>query len=165
MTEQLITKFKVINNDVPTIKLEHTETMTSKVNPSYHLSHFRHENDIEQTMYQILSPLMNFNIMNNKNITLNEINILINSVGRGKYYYKTEEVWNKILNSSEHVAYIRYDKHLSAFGRIVEDGVMCMFYDICVHPKYHSIGIGTLLMNNLIDKIKNKDYVSISMER
>jgi ribosomal protein S18 acetylase RimI-like enzyme len=101
-------------------------------------------------------------VCNDKNVTFDEINTLMEAVGWGKYY-KTEQVWNKILNSSEHVMYIRDGSCLIGFGRIVEDGIMCMFYDICVHPKYRNIGIGSFLMTELIDKVKNKEYVSIGL--
>ena len=40
---------------------------------------------------------------------------------------------------------------------------MCMFYDICVHPEYQGKDIGTSLMNHLIDKIKDKNYISIGL--
>ena len=40
---------------------------------------------------------------------------------------------------------------------------MWMFYNISVHPDYYGKKIGTLLMNHLIDKIKDKEYISIGL--
>ena len=53
------------------------------------------------------------------------------------------------------------DKKLVGMGRIVEDGVMCMFYDIGMHPDYQNRGIGKHIMKNLIKFVKNKKYASI----
>lgn len=49
------------------------------------------------------------------------------------------------------------------FGRILEDGAMCMFYDIVVHRDYQGKGIGKMIMNNLLDFIKDKNYISVSL--
>jgi len=96
-------------------------------------------------------------------ITFNDINILTESVGWGKRFHQTEEKWQRVLAVSTHIAFIKENEKLIAFGRILEDGIMCMFYDICVHPNYQGKGIGTLLMNHLIDKIKDKEYISIGL--
>lgn len=92
-----------------------------------------------------------------------EINALTESVGWGKCFHQSEEKWQHMLARSTHIAYIKEDDKLIAFGRILEDGIMCMFYDICVHPDYQGKNIGTLLMEHLIDKIKYKEYISIGL--
>ena len=103
-------------------------------------------------------------ILESKNdISLADINILTEKVGWGHSYYKTEEHWLRTLSMSAHVAYIKENGKLICFGRILEDGQMCMFYDICVHPKHQGKDIGTLLMNHLIDKIKDKKYASVGL--
>ncbi|HEX2549469.1 MAG TPA: GNAT family N-acetyltransferase, partial [Gammaproteobacteria bacterium] len=38
-----------------------------------------------------------------------------------------------------------------------------MFYDMCIHPDYQKKNIGTLLMDHLINKIKDKEYISIGL--
>lgn len=98
-----------------------------------------------------------------KEITFSDINALTESVGWGKRFHQTEEKWQYVLDSSTHVAYIKENEKLIAFGRILEDGIMCMFYDICVHPDYQGKDIGTLIMNHLINKIKDKNYISIGL--
>ncbi len=92
-----------------------------------------------------------------------EMNELAEKVGWGKSYYKDEGKWEYMLARTAHVAYIKKDGQLIAFGRIVEDGKMCMFYDICVHPDHQGHDLGTLLMEHLTQKIKDKSYTSIGL--
>jgi len=96
-------------------------------------------------------------------ITLDQINWLAESVGWGNPFYPSLEKWKRVLHSSSHIAYIKDHDNLIAFGRILEDGMMCMFYDICVHPDYQGQGIGKKIMNHLIEKIKYQDYASIGL--
>lgn len=98
-----------------------------------------------------------------EDLTFEEINVLTTKVGWGKCYYQTREKWQRVLSLCSHIAYIKVNEELIAFGRIVEDGVMCMFYDICVHPDHQGKGVGTLLMNHLISKIKANEYVSVGL--
>jgi len=108
--------------------------------------------------------MRNITISENKNdLSHNEVNALVEKVGWGKLYYSTEEKWQRVLNASTHVAYAKMQDELIAFGRILEDGIMCMFYDICVHPHYQKQGIGTALMQHLINKIKDHPYVVIGL--
>lgn len=110
-----------------------------------------------------IGSVMNPVVLEEKNISFNEINALTESVGWGKCFHQTEEKWNRVLSASTHIAYIRESGRLIAFGRILEDGIMCMFYDICVHPDYQAQGFGTLIMNHLINKIKDKEFISIGL--
>ena len=52
---------------------------------------------------------------------------------------------------------------LVATGRIMEDGMMCMFYDIGIHPDYQRQGIGARILEELIDRVKDKGYASIGL--
>src|SRR5437016_3664268 len=107
---------------------------------------------------------MQMAILESKNdISFNDINFLTEKVGWGKQFHQTEEKWKRVLTASTHIAYIRENGKLIAFGRILEDGIMCMFYDICVHPDYQGKGIGKLIMDHLIDKLKDKKYISIGL--
>jgi len=38
-----------------------------------------------------------------------------------------------------------------------------MFYDVCVHPNYQTNGIGRAVMDYLIEKIKDREYISIGL--
>ena len=96
-------------------------------------------------------------------ISFDEICALTESVGWGKKFHKSQEKWKHVLAASTYVAYIKEHGKLIAFGRILEDGIMCMFYDICVHPDYQNKGLGSQIMKHLIDKIKDKEYISIGL--
>lgn len=98
-----------------------------------------------------------------KEISFSEINQLTKLVGWGEHFYQTNEHWLETLEASTYVAYAKKDDQLICFGRILEDGQMCMFYDICVHPDYQKEHLGTTLMNHLINKIKDKNYVSVGL--
>ncbi|KTD46120.1 GNAT family acetyltransferase [Legionella quinlivanii] len=96
-------------------------------------------------------------------ISLNEINHLAELVGWGKDFFSSPHKWQTVLSASSHIAYIKEQNKLIAFGRILEDGQMCMFYDICVHPQYQRQKIGSLIMNHLINKIKGRNFVSVGL--
>lgn len=96
-------------------------------------------------------------------LSFNDINSLTEKVGWGKNFHQTEEKWQRVLTVSTHIAYIKDNEKLIAFGRVLEDGIMCMFYDICVHPDYQKKGIGKMIMDSLIDKIKGNEYISIGL--
>ena len=96
-----------------------------------------------------------------KNLNAEQINALRFSVGwctkRG------EEKWREILDKSSFVYSVFDQKQLIGMGRIVEDGIFCMFYDIIVHKDYQGKGIGKMIMKNLLEFTKNKKYSSISL--
>jgi GNAT superfamily N-acetyltransferase len=73
------------------------------------------------------------------------------------------EKWKEVLAKSAFVLSVWDGETLAGFGRIVEDGVMCMFYDIGVLPPYQSKGLGTSIMNKLVNEVKNKNYASIGL--
>ena len=106
---------------------------------------------------------MGYKILESKEeLSLDLIHALTTSVGWGNYY-ESQEKWQRILDMSNYIAYIKENDRIIAFGRVLEDGMMCMFYDICVHREYQGRGIGSLIMNHLIEKIKNNHYYSIGL--
>ncbi|MCJ7804891.1 GNAT family N-acetyltransferase [Patescibacteria group bacterium] len=97
---------------------------------------------------------------NSKDIPIEKLNKLFEAIGwkRG-----STQKWKKVLSVSSYVVTAFDGNNLVGFGRILEDGVMCMFYDLVVHPNYQGQGIGTKIMENLIDKVKDKGYASIGL--
>jgi ribosomal protein S18 acetylase RimI-like enzyme len=74
-----------------------------------------------------------------------------------------EQKWKKVLSKSNFM-YTAWDRNkLVGTGRIMEDGVMCMFYDMGVHPDYQRQGIGSRILEELIIRVKDKGYVSIGL--
>ncbi len=92
-----------------------------------------------------------------------EICSLTASLDWGQKYFPSETSFRYTLNASRHVMYIRYNEKLIAFARMVEDGMHCMFYDVAVHPEHQGKKLGMQLMEALIDKVKDKNYVCIGL--
>ena len=76
---------------------------------------------------------------------------------------RSEEKWREILDKSAFVYSVFDEQKLVGMGRIVEDGIMCMFYDVVVHRDYQGKGVGKMIMNSLLDFTKDKQYSSISL--
>lgn len=95
-----------------------------------------------------------------RNIDPTQLDNLFSKIGWKK---RGSRKWRGVLSKSNYV-YSAWDANaLIGLGRIVEDGVMCMFYDIGVHPRFQNQGIGTKIMKHLITKVKNKKYASIGL--
>ena len=97
----------------------------------------------------------------NKNLNAEQINYLRHSIGWCDH--RSEEKWQEILNKSAFVYSVFDENKLVGMGRIVEDGIMCMFYDIVVHKDYQGRGIGKMIMANLLNFTKDKNYSSVSL--
>jgi len=98
------------------------------------------------------------------NIETRHLNNLFNAVG---WRHREERKWKEVFSKS-HFVYTAWDEtkdetKLVGMARIVEDGVMCMFYDICVHPDYQRKGIGSRILKELINRTKDKEYRSIGL--
>lgn len=96
----------------------------------------------------------------NKNIDTEQLDNLWKAIG---WRPRGSEKWREVLSKSSFVYSVWDDKMLVGFGRILEDGIMCMFYDIGVHPDYQGQRIGTRIMETLIDQVKDKKYASIGL--
>ena len=95
-----------------------------------------------------------------KNIDTSELDSLFQKIGWNK---RGNAKWTEVLSKSYFVYSIWDTKKIIGFGRIMEDGTMCMFYDICVAPDYQNKGIGKQIMEALIKKVKDKNYASIGL--
>jgi ribosomal protein S18 acetylase RimI-like enzyme len=95
-----------------------------------------------------------------KDISANKLNNLFASIG---WKSRSEEKWLKVLRVSSIIVSAWKGDELVGLGRIMEDGVMCMFYDIGVHPNHQKQGIGTRLMELLANYVKDREYTSIGL--
>lgn len=96
-----------------------------------------------------------------KDLNAGQINDLRVSVGWCNK--RDEEKWHEILDKSSFVYSVFEKGKLIGMGRVVEDGIFCMFYDIVVHKDYQGKGIGKMIMENLLKFTKDKKYSSISL--
>lgn len=87
---------------------------------------------------------------NNKNVE--EFNKLYDSVGWGAY---NKEISTKALNNTFYSVSVYDDDIIIGYGRLIGDTI-CFIYihDIMVVPEYQAKGIGTLIMNKLLEKIE-----------
>ena len=95
-----------------------------------------------------------------KNIDTVQLDDLFRAIGWKK---RGNEKWSEVLSKSFFVYSVWDNEKLVGMGRIIEDGVMCMFYDIAVHPDYQGKGIGKKVMESLINQVKDKKYASIGL--
>jgi ribosomal protein S18 acetylase RimI-like enzyme len=103
---------------------------------------------------------MEYKESTNKNIDIHQIRLLRKSIG---WQPRSETKWKEILSKSSFVYSVWDKKRLIGMGRLVEDGIMCMFYDIVVHKKYQGKGIGKMITDKLVDQTKGKKYCSIAL--
>jgi GNAT superfamily N-acetyltransferase len=99
-------------------------------------------------------------IRNTKDVDLTALQDLTAAVGWGR---RGDTLWSEVLSKSSSVCSVWCQSQLVGFGRILEDGVMCMFYDIAVHPDFQGKGIGKTIMATLIEQVKDRGYVSIGL--
>lgn len=104
---------------------------------------------------------MKYRESTSKKLNVKQIDYLRASVGWPKR--RSDKKWREVLSKSSFV-YSVWDKDkMIGMGRILEDGIMCMFYDIVVHKDYQGKGVGKMIMKKLIDQVKNKGYTSIGL--
>ena len=85
-------------------------------------------------------------------LTKEEFYTLIDSVG---WLKPSERLLEKTLKNSISIKYV-YDDQTVAMARAIYDGGYCAFImDVVVLEKYRNIGIGTMMINRLIERLLN----------
>lgn len=86
------------------------------------------------------------------NITAKEYNYLFDKIGWGSYDSKVSKI---ALENSLYTVSVYDNNEIIGFGRLIGDG-SCYFYihDVIVLPKYQNKGIGKLIVEKLITKVK-----------
>ncbi len=68
---------------------------------------------------------------------------------------ETKVQWEKALQNSLYTLMAYIDDKPIAMGRILGDGAICWYFeDIVVLPEYQGKGIGSLLVNRLLEYVK-----------
>lgn len=105
-------------------------------------------------------PFSTFSLSTSKELPTEELNSLFKAIG---WNSREAKKWKEVLYKSSYVLSVWDKERIIGMGRILEDGIMCMFYDIGVHPDYQNKGIGKKIIENLIDRVKDKRYASIGL--
>ena len=76
---------------------------------------------------------------------------LFETTGWNQEYQATQEELDRALTNSQFVVTAYDAEKLVGFGRIITDGVLhAMIYDMIVHPDYQGQGIGSQILERLI---------------
>ena len=78
-----------------------------------------------------------------------EYNKLYDEVGWGHY---DESISKKALDNTYYSVSVYEDDSIIGFGRLIGD--IMYIHDVMVKPEYQNKKIGTLIMNKLLDKVK-----------
>ena len=82
-----------------------------------------------------------------------EFNLLFDLVGWGAH---DENISKTALDNTFYSISIYDDDKIIGYGRIIGDGICYLYiHDIMVRPEYQNQKIGTMVMNKLLDKIKD----------
>lgn len=84
-------------------------------------------------------------------ISVEDFNLLYDSVGWGAY---RNNISKRALENTFYSISV-YDDKIVGFGRLVGDTICFMYiHDVMVMPEYQKKEIGTMIMNKLLEKIK-----------
>ena len=95
-------------------------------------------------------------------VSFQELNQLRASVDWGE---RTDTEWMDVFQKSTHVVCVTAkDPKLVGFGCFLGNGKMGAIFDVIVHRNCQKQGVGTLVMNELVDNIpRNYDCVDLSL--
>lgn len=89
-------------------------------------------------------------VENCKNV--DDFNLLFDSVGWDAH---DKNISKKALDNTFYSISIYDDEKIVGYGRIIGDGICYLYiHDIMVRPEYQNKKIGTMVMNKLLEKIK-----------
>jgi GNAT superfamily N-acetyltransferase len=89
---------------------------------------------------------------------------LFKTTGWNDVYKVGLDELGKALNNSWYVVTAYQRNELVGIGRVVSDGVLyAMIYDIIVKPSYQGMGIGTTILNKLIEKCRSAGVRDIQL--
>ncbi|MGD9638340.1 MAG: GNAT family N-acetyltransferase [Alphaproteobacteria bacterium] len=94
-----------------------------------------------------------------KDLSIVDLDNLTDAVGWGK----RGELWKEIIAKSSYIITAWDNDKIVGMGRIVEDGCMCMVYDIAVLPIHQNQKIGSKIMSSIILEIKEGSYQSVGL--
>ena len=103
---------------------------------------------------------MNFIVKTGSEIKTADINAIYKLLD---WHVYTDEAWRKMIQKSTFVVQVLYDNQTIGFARTVDDSRMCMIYDLVVHPDFQKKGVGTLLMQEIMEYVSKNDFEWVSL--
>lgn len=92
---------------------------------------------------------------------IDEFNYLYDAVGWGAY---DNNITKQALNNTYYSLSIYDDGKIIGYGRLIGDTICFMYiHDVMVIPEYQGKKIGTMIMNKLLDKVKEIKKVNPEM--
>jgi GNAT superfamily N-acetyltransferase len=95
-----------------------------------------------------------------KQVNPKQLDDLYTSVG---WEPRGVDKWNEIIKKSTGVISLKDGSKLVGFGRFVEDGSVCSFYDGVVHPDYRERGLFTRMHNYGLSQAESRGYNRITL--
>ena len=75
----------------------------------------------------------------------------------------TGEIHKIAFNNSYTVVFVFDEENLIGFGRAISDGAyQAAIYDVAVLPAYHGKGLGKMILNSIINKCPNCNFILYS---
>ncbi|WP_336458464.1 GNAT family N-acetyltransferase [Ferroacidibacillus organovorans] len=72
------------------------------------------------------------------------------------------DIITKVFNASTHVTLAMDNDRVIGFGQALSDGVFnAAIYDVVVHSNYQGMGIGKMIMNDLLQHLRNISCVHL----
>ena len=97
----------------------------------------------------------------NKTPTVDELNQLTEAVGWGR---RENAVVEEALRYTLYSVCAYDEDKLIGYGRIIGDKTIFLhIHDVMVRPEYQSMGIGTGIMNKILDKVNEYRRVNLSI--
>ena len=103
--------------------------------------------------------IVTYELTHRRDIPVEQLDLLFRAIG----WRRDATKWQKVLDKSDLLCSAWDRERLIGFGRTLEDGVMCMIYDVGVHPGYQRQGIGKNIMTSIITHVKDRGYASIGL--
>ncbi len=89
---------------------------------------------------------------------------LFETTGWNQAYQATPQALQQALDESWYTISAYDNGELVGFGRVLSDGVLyAMIYDLIVHPDFQQQGLGTLLLNRLIEACNSANIRAIQL--
>ena len=85
------------------------------------------------------------------------------SIGWSGTHTNEDKIKKSLAFNNVFVVSVYDNDQLVGFGKVLEDGLRCLLYDLAVNPAYERQGIGKNIMNNLISYAKQKGYGEVRL--